>query len=68
MYHYHSKKKSWGNDVTSGYEVTSDYVTDVTSGHVTDITSGHITSGDVTSGRTPFPNDDGLQFLNKVKY
>ena len=60
------RKKRGGNDVTSGYDVTSGHVTDVTSGHMTDVTSGHVTSdhvisgdvisGDVTSGSTPFPN------------
>ena len=54
-----------GNDVTSGYDVTSGHVTDFTSVHVT---SSHVTSGDVTSGSTPFPNYDGLQVLKTVKY
>ena len=59
------RKKRGGNDVTSGYDVTSGHVTDVTSGHMIDVTSGHVTSdhvisgdvisGDVTSGSTPFP-------------
>ena len=46
------RKKARGNDVTSGYDVTSGHVTNVTSGHVT---SGDVISGDVTSGSTPFP-------------
>ena len=69
------KKKSGENDVTScdvtsGYDVTSDHVTDVTSGHVTSNheTSGDVISGDVTSGSTPFPNYDGLQVIRTVKY
>ena len=36
---------------------------DTTFGHVTDVISGHVTSGDVTSGSTPFQNYDGLQVL-----
>ena len=47
LYYYYSKKKAQENHVTSGYVVTSTHVTD-------------ITSGDVTSGSTPFPNYDGL--------
>jgi hypothetical protein len=47
------RKKRGGNDVTS-YDVTSGY--DITSDHVTDVTSGYgVTSGhmiDVTSGST----------------
>jgi len=56
LYYYYSKKKARGNDVTSGYDVTSGHMTDVTSVHVTNVTSGHVTnvnSGnvtDVTSG------------------
>jgi hypothetical protein len=50
-------------DITSGYDVISDHVTDVTSCHVT-----NVISGDVTSGSTPFPNYDCLQVLQTVKY
>ena len=63
------RKKSAENDVTSGHvtDITSGHVTNVTSGHLTDVTSGHVTSGDVTSGSTPFPNYDGLQILKTVE-
>jgi hypothetical protein len=81
LYYYSFKGKKRGeNDVTSGYDVTSGHVTDDTSGHVTNVTSGHLTNvtsghvlsgdvlfGDVTSGSTPFPNDDGLQILKTAE-
>ena len=59
VYYYNNMKKVRENDVTLGH------VTNVTSGY---ITSSHVISGVVTSGSITFPNYDGLQALNTVKY